>query len=223
LLAVATGHTDVVVAGIAFTVLVLKAPLAVKGGTRIVAFFTQQCGTWTTAINTRFTSFWIEHSSSTSVSVTKFIRVRQTAFSKTIGVSRVRVAETRGTIGAGQTTLLNFAAAGTLVAPTVRTRFVAVPVLIVARHTSTGAGETDAGRTIRMNVARFAVATTFTADAATAVHATFMGVLFFVAATDALVTFAQPTGAILVRKTRQTIPAGRATVPSARFVVGELV
>ena len=52
LLAVATGHTDVVVAGIAFTVLVLEAPLAVRGGTRIVAFFTQQCGTWTTAINT---------------------------------------------------------------------------------------------------------------------------------------------------------------------------
>jgi hypothetical protein len=51
-LAVATGHTDVVVAGIAVTVLVLKAPLGVKGGSRIGTFFTQQCGTWTTAINT---------------------------------------------------------------------------------------------------------------------------------------------------------------------------
>ena len=52
LLAVATRHTDVVVAGIAVTVLVLKAPLGVSGGARIGTFFTQQCGTWTTAINT---------------------------------------------------------------------------------------------------------------------------------------------------------------------------
>jgi hypothetical protein len=51
LLAVATRHTDVVVAGIAVTVLVLKAPRGVSDA-RIIAFFTQQCGTWTTAVNT---------------------------------------------------------------------------------------------------------------------------------------------------------------------------
>jgi hypothetical protein len=74
-----------------------------------------------------------------------------------------------------------------------------------------------------MKVARFSIATTFTADAATTVHATFMVVLFIVAATDARSTLAQPTGAILVRKTNQTIPASRATVPSTRLVVGALV
>jgi hypothetical protein len=74
-----------------------------------------------------------------------------------------------------------------------------------------------------MKVARFSIATTFTADAATTVHATFMGVLFIVAATDALGIFAQPTSAILVIVAILAIPAGRATVPSTRLVVGALV
>ena len=77
LLAVATGHTDVVVAGIAVTVLVLNAPLGVSGGARIGTFFTQQCGTWTTAINTlkKKTAYTKEVSAISSTTVDTSTRV----------------------------------------------------------------------------------------------------------------------------------------------------